>query len=613
MVGLLLGLVGYIFFINYVANYFSFLIGFVSGLLLLSCAAVLLFTWNRKKILVWLFGPQAAEQPAENNQLFVKGIIGHLVDRLFSGHMHEDSRDQIKRSGMHAFNMFMWGRVIISMLGVLASVFIVLGGLLGTILVVQQNKMLGQQNVLINKQNLYLGQQTDYINKQTNLLDVQTDLLAVQNKNLVAQNSMIGQQTGLFHEQVGQIDTQNDLFFRQIGQVDNQNLLVKEQTSKIEQQTELLESDRRSALIFMMSNIMDKIDDEIKTQTEKDRQVVKYSLSDPVLGRIGALSQSFKPYRYLQNGALIEKPLSPERGQLLLALTNSEIKEADCDKLFTQSTFEFADLKSSRLDSAYLAHINLKSADLSNTELKYANLADASLNHSDLRNSRLNGANLSNAHLDYSSLQEANLDDANLKGAELYYSNLSNASLAADFTEAKLNHAKLDFAILNYAILERAELLNATLKGAKLIKSKLNQADLTKASLEGARLQGAELADANLLRTQCTGADFSGAILLRSDLTGSDLSQANFTGADLQEANLTAADLRGVIWKNARLEKLILRDAKVSSPTWLSDLSNLALATGIEDLLSRYGIDALAPQSDLKGTFFLIKERPGLQ
>ncbi|MBK8041531.1 MAG: pentapeptide repeat-containing protein [Haliscomenobacter sp.] len=90
-------------------------------------------------------------------------------------------------------------------------------------------------------------------------------------------------------------------------------------------------------------------------------------------------------------------------------------------------------------------------------------------------------------------------------------------------------------------------------------------------------------------------------------------SQANFTGADLQEANLTAADLRGVIWKNARLEKLILRDAKVSSPTWLSDLSNLALATGIEDLLSRYYIDALAPQSDLKGTFFLIKERPGLQ
>ena len=46
------------------------------------------------------------------------------------------------------------------------------------------------------------------------------------------------------------------------------------------------------------------------------------------MGRISALSRSLKQYRFLDpaTGQLIEKPLSPERGQMVLTLVASSIK-----------------------------------------------------------------------------------------------------------------------------------------------------------------------------------------------------------------------------------------------------------------------------------------------
>ena len=52
----------------------------------------------------------------------------------------------------------------------------------------------------------------------------------------------------------------------------NQNYLLGLQNKKIDNQNNLIEADRRGALILLMSNIMDQMDREIRRQEEEDRR-----------------------------------------------------------------------------------------------------------------------------------------------------------------------------------------------------------------------------------------------------------------------------------------------------------------------------------------------------
>ena len=101
----------------------------------------------------------------------------------------------------------------------------------------------------------------------------------------------------------------------------NQNELLNNQNTLIQRQMSLEEASRRSALILLMSNILDKVDREIEEQKRTNPRDSVFTLSKSLIGQIVALSHSFKPYRYLEGDSLISKPLSPERGQLLITLT----------------------------------------------------------------------------------------------------------------------------------------------------------------------------------------------------------------------------------------------------------------------------------------------------
>lgn len=228
-----------------------------------------------------------------------------------------------------------------------------------------------------------------------------------------------------------------------------QNKLLSKQNEKIDSQIQLEESSRRGNLIVMMSNIMDKVDEEIRRAQEQGDS--SRSLSPQLIGRIGALSYAFRPYRFWQDSMLIIKPLSPERGQLLLALVNSDLDSATYRNIYQAATF----------GQAYLEGANLGLVDLRNALLTSADLRNAFLASSDLRDADLRNADLNSINLDFADLRGALLTSANLKNTRLGFTDLRNALLtSADLRNTHLGFTDLRDADLSLAKVNQKDWLN---------------------------------------------------------------------------------------------------------------------------------------------------------
>lgn len=255
------------------------------------------------------------------------------------------------------------------------------------------------------------------------------------------------------------------LFFlyRQTQLFENQNILFETQNTRIEQQTHLIEADRRSAQIFIMGEVLGDINKELEDQKNTNR-----TLSNTLVGRIISLSRAMKAYRYLQGDSLIRYPLSPERGQLLISLLESEI-----DSLF---------------------------------------FLDRILNGSDFRQSELSGADLWKANLYNAYMQGANLESADVKFANLSYAQLQNARM--EFTE--LSGSNLSYTKLNGANLQNATLGGSFLYHTQFQNSNLCNADLTRCDLEGVSFEGANLKGASLFETTFKDVNLTGIISLDS-------------------------------------------------------------------------------------------------
>lgn len=233
--------------------------------------------------------------------------------------------------------------------------------------------------------------------------------------------------------------------------LDYQNQLILNQNRRLDQQVQLDEGNRRSSFIFMMSNIMDKLDEELKNPGNQQRQ-----LSDELVGRIVALSQALMPYRYLENDQLTARPLSPERGQLLFALVNSMLDEATYEKIFQRSNFSFADLKQANLSGAFLNHIDLRNAHLPGAVLSDAKMAYAKLDRAYLRNAHLENTLLAGAQLEQADLRGAELVSVDLSDANLRQADLSRTRISGNFTNAQLDGLRIREAEIEFALLEGA-------------------------------------------------------------------------------------------------------------------------------------------------------------
>lgn len=237
----------------------------------------------------------------------------------------------------------------------------------------------------------------------------------------------------------------------QNNKIDKQNDLIKSQNRRLDQQIHLEEGNRRSSFIFLMSNIMDKIDEELKDNRPGDR-----SLSNELIGRIVSLSQALRPYRYLEEDELIVRQLSPERGQFLYALINSYLSKDTYEKIFDGANFSYSDLKEANFTNAHLVGANLAHSYLPNANFQDANLGFVDFSNSDLAHSSfedvyMSGANFHNANLSHTRMIGVKAESANLVGT-----NLSNAKISGDFSSINLDGVKLYGADLGFVNLDKS-------------------------------------------------------------------------------------------------------------------------------------------------------------
>ncbi len=235
----------------------------------------------------------------------------------------------------------------------------------------------------------------------------------------------------------------------------SQNKLLQYQNSRLDQEVNLEEGNRRSSLIFLMSNIMDKMGEELKNSNNDNN-----FLSDALIGRIVSLSQALRPYRYLENDQLIDQPLSPERGQLLISLTNSGLHPSTYEKIFEKADFSYADLQNANFDGNYmqgieLSYANLEEATFNNAVLEYANLEGAKLTGVDFEETFMSGIQLNDANLQNSHLRNVKMRNANLKKADF-----RNAEISGDFGNSIIDSIRLDSIKIGFLDLEGIKIRN---------------------------------------------------------------------------------------------------------------------------------------------------------
>ena len=368
------------------------------------------------------------------------------------------------------------------------------------------------------------------------------------------------------------------LLMQQNGLLRQQNDKFDLQNERLNLQNNLLEADRRSSLVFLMSNILDKVDEEIREQKQKMKVVTdstKYSLSKPLVNRIIALSKAFKPYRMMEGDSLSDL-VSPERGQLFIALMENSLDSATQNTIVERGDFS----------RAVIGEVVIPFSNLSGAYLSGADLSGAYLWGTYLWGAYLSGANLSGADLSEADLWGADLWGADLWGADLWGANLSGADLSeADLSEADLWGADLSEADLSEADLWGADLSEADLWGADLSEADLREADLWGADLRGADLRGAYLSGAYLRGAYLRGAYLSGADLWGADLRGADLRGADLWGADLRRADLWGADLWGADLWGADLWEAYLDSAKNITTDQLKLTHSLYRCINLDSLL----------------------------
>ena len=223
--------------------------------------------------------------------------------------------------------------------------------------------------------------------------------------------------------------------------ITGQSKMFQQQNTRLDQQTYLQEADRRGQTLLIMDNMLKEISNDVAGSSQN-------KIDDATAGRLIALSNMLKPYKYLENDSLIAHVTSPERGYLLISLLetgvnlNSTTRTRTNGKLIERLDFTYAELR----------NISLKGYDLLNIDLSYADLRNSNFNGTDFENANFSNTDLANTNLTYTSFNNANLESA-----------------------------KLQNAILDYANLQKANLKMADLRNASFLKSKILDTDLTNA------------------------------------------------------------------------------------------------------------------------------------
>ena len=325
------------------------------------------------------------------------------------------------------------------------------------------------------------------------------------------------------------------VYFWMNGKIKSQEAL---QSQLLSQKEDQIEATRNSSLVRLMANVLDLMDDELKANPRR-------ILSDETIERVAALCYSFRPYTHPEGDSLGAKKLSPEKGQLLLAISSMRMDSASLHKIFYEASFRDADLRDADLSNRDLNGIDLNGAYLRGTKLNGANLTGADLSFADLW-----GANLREAILQTAKLKRANLSWADLSGADLRKADFNEA----DLISAQLRKADMQYTNLRWTDLSGAFLIETDLDSADMFRAVLKRAQLTKANMHGVNLNNAILSEANLTEVNLSAANMVDMVL--SDQYWTELLDGwKVTGA--QEIQHKYKVTEGVSYENSKY-KLVL-------------------------------------------------------
>lgn len=239
-----------------------------------------------------------------------------------------------------------------------------------------------------------------------------------------------------------------------------QNEKIDYQNRRIEQQTYLQEAERRSSLVFLFDNVLDKIDEELKRNPGGAR-----TLSPQLVGRIVALSKALKPYKYLENDSITARYTSPERGQLLLSLMASKLHPATLDQIFALADFSYADLQDVNLDGAYLRKIKLHHSTLIRLSIVGADLTDADLSHSEMNGLRAftSGPKPRGARFDHTNFFHTTILNSDFGMGQFDYANFAKCHLKrVYFHQSKMSETRFIDVVADSLDFSNATLLNTT-------------------------------------------------------------------------------------------------------------------------------------------------------
>ncbi|WP_162306908.1 pentapeptide repeat-containing protein [Winogradskyella ouciana] len=245
-----------------------------------------------------------------------------------------------------------------------------------------------------------MSEQLEIFTRQDTLLQKQVD-------NSKEQNDLIRNQNILFEKQNEITDLQKEASIEQNALVENQNSLIDTQNKNIELQSNLLDADRKSSLNILFNSLIDKIDEELTNQKDSKSK----SLSQNTLNRAIALSHAFKPYNFLSNSKNEQTYLSPERGQLLLFLINSDLSKETLRIIFRKGNFNYSDLEGVTIENKIL-----------DIDLSFPSFNKAKLNNVIFKSTNLNYTTFILTEIQESLFHHNTLTNTNFENSKIHFS-----------------------------------------------------------------------------------------------------------------------------------------------------------------------------------------------
>ncbi len=330
---------------------------------------------------------------------------------------------------------------------------------------------------------------------------------------------------------------QNDLLAQQSALLAEQNDKIREQTQTLLQDVQLAEAARNAGLAVEITAIAARLGDAVEAVAARAPKTGTPALDlttylDPVtdlprglIMRIVAASQGARPYRFLDVGlsesdtmdkvrvamarragdlpntyarmadafgwqdltdrpVLIDRPASPERGQLLRAMVSAGVIE-----------FELLNFRGLDLSFAHAQGISMLKSSMQGARLSYADLSGAVLTEVDM-----GAAALENARFMRATIQ-----------------NSSFASVPGNVVKPPFKRVDFTYpSFLSGADFFRAQVMDTTFAGAQLLA----------ANFDDALLVGVDFSNAAL-----AAATFRNTLLIAVNFRGADLSSVDFDGA----------------------------------------------------------------------------------